>query len=234
MTAPWPVVDEDVARFSAPQSPVPSTEWDFSQVDFADDDLVAVGADLEPGTLVHAYSSGLFPMPIGRGRLGWFSPVSRGIIPLDGFHVSESLRKSARKFTVRFDTRFTEVMTACGDKKREHGWINDEFIEAYTELHRLGWAHSCEVLVDDELVGGVYGVRIRRFFAGESMFHRAHRRVESGTGGSDRFAASRWLLVVRRAVVDTSPGVTRGHLGTPAALPRNAVRGSERREWATD
>ncbi|MFM8848595.1 MAG: leucyl/phenylalanyl-tRNA--protein transferase [Actinomycetota bacterium] len=172
MTAPWPVVDEDVARFSAPQSPVPSTEWDFSQVDFADDDLVAVGADLEPGTLVHAYSSGLFPMPIGRGRLGWFSPVSRGIIPLDGFHVSESLRKSARKFTVRFDTRFTEVMAACGDKKREHGWINDEFIEAYGELHRLGWAHSCEVYRDGELVGGTYGVRVGRFFAGESMFHR--------------------------------------------------------------
>ena len=172
MTAQWPVADEDVARFTAPQRDIPDTEWDFSHVVFGDDDLIAVGADLETGTLLNAYSNGLFPMPIGRGKLGWFSPVQRGVFPIDGFHVSGSLRKHAKRFSVRFDTRFTEVMTACGDEKREHGWISDEFIVAYSELHRLGWAHSCEVLIDDELVGGVYGVRIGRFFAGESMFHR--------------------------------------------------------------
>ena len=121
MTAQWPVVDEDVARFTAPQGPIPSTDWDFSHVVFGDDDLIAVGADLEVGTLLNAYSNGLFPMPISRGKLGWFSPVQRGVIPIDGFHVSGSLRKHAKRFIVRFDTRFTEVMTACGDKKREHG-----------------------------------------------------------------------------------------------------------------
>jgi leucyl/phenylalanyl-tRNA--protein transferase len=172
MTAAWSVVDADVARFTAPQRAIPPTEWDFSGVPFGDDDLIAIGADLEVGTLLNAYSNGLFPMPLRRNELGWFSPVQRGVIPIDGFHVSASLRKHARRFTVSFDTRFTEVMTACGDKKREHGWINDEFIRAYTELHHLGWAHSCEVFADDELVGGVYGVRIGRFFAGESMFHR--------------------------------------------------------------
>ncbi len=172
MTAVWSVVDEHVARFTAPQGPIPSTDWDFSSVAFGDDDLIAVGADLETGTLLNAYSHGLFPMPISRGKLGWFSPVTRGVIPLDGFHVSTSLRKHARRFSVDFDSRFTEVMEACGDEKREHGWIDADFVDAYTELHRSGWAHSCEVLADGELVGGVYGVRIGRFFAGESMFHR--------------------------------------------------------------
>ena len=172
MSAEWPVLDEHVERFRAPQPDRPTTDWDFSSVDWGDDDLVAIGADLDTGTLINAYSHGLFPMPIGRGRLGWFSPVSRGVIPLDAFHVSASLRKSAKRFTVSFDTRFGDVMTGCADRKREHGWIDDEFIEAYTRLHRLGWAHSCEVYEQGELVGGTYGVRIGRFFAGESMFHR--------------------------------------------------------------
>ena len=172
MTADWPVVDAHVARLTAPQPALPTTEWDFAHVQFADDDLIAIGADLEVGTLLNAYSNGLFPMPLRRNELGWFSPVQRGVIPVDGFHVSSSLRKHARRFTVDFDTRFTEVMEACGDKKRKHGWINDDFIRAYSELHRRGWAHSCEVYADDQLVGGVYGVRIGRFFAGESMFHR--------------------------------------------------------------
>lgn len=172
MPAEWPVVDEHVACFTAPQNLIPATDWDFSHIVFGDDDLIAVGADLEVGTLLSAYSNGLFPMPIGRGKLGWFSPTQRGVIPMDGFHASSSVRKHAKRFAIRFDTHFTEVMTACGDQKRKHGWINDEFIAAYTELHRLGWAHSCEVFVDDELVGGVYGVRLGRFFAGESMFHR--------------------------------------------------------------
>jgi leucyl/phenylalanyl-tRNA--protein transferase len=172
MTAEWPVDPEHVARFTASQGTPPDSEWDFSRVHFDDNDLVVVGADLEVGTLLAGYSYGVFPMPLSRRRLGWFSPVSRGIIPLDGFHASRSLRKHSARFTVSFDDRFTEVMTACGDERRAHGWINADFIDAYTELHRLGWAHSCEVLLDDELVGGVYGVRIGRFFAGESMFHR--------------------------------------------------------------
>ncbi len=138
-----------------------------------DSDVVAVGADLEPGSLLAAYRGGLFPMPFQRRRIAWFSPDPRGIIPLDGLHVSRSLRKSLRKFDVSMNQRFREVMTECADPTRPGFWIDRAFIDAYTRLHELGWAHSIEVYRDDELVGGLYGVRIGGFFAGESMFHRA-------------------------------------------------------------
>ncbi len=141
------------------------------------EDLVAVGADLEPGTLLAAYRAGLFPMPVDprrrRSKMAWFSPDPRGIIPLDGLHVSRSLRKSMRHFDVRMNTRFTDVVWACGDPSRPARWITRPMVEAYTELFRLGWGHSVEVFLDDELVGGLYGLRIERFFAGEAMFHTA-------------------------------------------------------------
>jgi leucyl/phenylalanyl-tRNA--protein transferase len=138
-----------------------------------DTGLVAIGADLEPGTLLAAYRAGLFPMPVAMRRIAWFSPDPRGIIPLDGLRVSRSLRRSMRRFEVRFDTRFREVMERCADPSRPGGWITRDFVEAYTRLHGLGWAHSVEVYAEGELAGGLYGVRINGFFAGESMFHRA-------------------------------------------------------------
>jgi leucyl/phenylalanyl-tRNA--protein transferase len=130
-----------------------------------------IGADLAPGTLLAAYRTGLFPMPVRRSLLGWWSPDPRGILPLDGVRISRSLRQSRRRFEVRFDTCFRDVMLRCGDPSRPHGWITTDFVDAYAELHRLGWATSTEVFHDGELVGGLYGVRIARFFAGESMFH---------------------------------------------------------------
>ena len=135
--------------------------------------LVAVGADLEPGTLLAAYRGGLFPMPFAKRRVGWWSPDPRGVIPLDGLRVSRSLRKSSARFEIRMDTEFEQVMRRCGDPRRPHGWINEDFVRAYTRLHRMGWAHSVETWLDGRLVGGLYGVRIERFFAGESMFHEA-------------------------------------------------------------
>ena len=141
------------------------------------DDLVAIGADLEPGTLLAAYRAGLFPMPVDphrrRSKMAWFSPDPRGIIPLDGLHVSRSLRRSMGRFEVRMDTRFTEVVMACGRPNRPGRWINRAIVDAYTQLFRLGWGHSVEVYLDNELVGGLYGLRIDRFFAGEAMFHTA-------------------------------------------------------------
>jgi len=137
----------------------------------ADGDVVAVGGDLEPGTLLLAYRSGLFPMRID-GVLAWWSPDPRGVLPLEGFHASRSLRRSRRRFEVRVDTAFGDVMRGCADPRRPHGWIDESFVAAYTRLHELGHAHSVETWQDDRLVGGVYGVRIGRFFAGESMFHR--------------------------------------------------------------
>jgi len=133
--------------------------------------LVGVGADLEPGTLLAAYCGGLFPMPMRKKLIGWWSPDPRGILPLDGVIISRSLRQSCRRFEIRVDTAFPEVMRRCGDPQRPHGWINEPFIAAYTLLHQTGWAHSIEAWRDGELVGGLYGLLIGRFFAGESMFH---------------------------------------------------------------
>lgn len=135
--------------------------------------MVGLGADLEPATLLAAYRSGLFPMRLGdHGPLAWWSPDPRGVVPLDGVRVSRSLRRSRSRFEVRVDTAFVEVMRGCADPDRPNGWIDEPFVDAYTALHRLGHAHSVEVWRDGELAGGLYGVRVARFFAGESMFHR--------------------------------------------------------------
>jgi leucyl/phenylalanyl-tRNA---protein transferase len=157
----------------------PATPWRFPdltdpEVDAAlPDDLVGVGADLEPGTLLAAYRGGLFPMPGDRfGSLTWWSPVERGVLPLDGLRVSRSLARSARRMELRVDTAFDEVVEACADPRRDGGWIDEPIADAYSDLHRLGWAHSVESWVDGELVGGLYGVAIGGLFAGESMFHR--------------------------------------------------------------
>ena len=136
--------------------------------------MVGLGADLEPGTLLAAYRVGLFPMPVARGRrVAWWSPDPRGVLPLDGLRVSRSLRRSCRRYDVRFDTAFREVIAACATLDRDDGWITDDVVRSYTRLHDMGWAHSVEAWNDDgELVGGLYGVGIGGFFAGESMFHR--------------------------------------------------------------
>ena len=138
-----------------------------------------MGADLEPGTLLAAYRSGVFPMRLEvGGALGWWSPDPRGILPLDGMIVHRSLRRSARRFVVTVDVAFTDVMRGCADGRRPGGWIDESFLAAYSRLHELGWAHSVEVWREQPdtgaaLVGGIYGVAIGGLFAGESMFHRA-------------------------------------------------------------
>lgn len=136
--------------------------------------LVGVGADLLPGTLLAAYRSGMFPMPLGAsGPLGWWSPDPRGVLPLDGLRVTRSLRRSCRDYEVRVDTAFADVMAACAEPGRDGGWITPAFEAAYGELHALGWAHSVEAwTADGELAGGLYGVAVGGLFAGESMFHR--------------------------------------------------------------
>lgn len=160
---------------TVPVEPPPSP-WAFPSVDAADESgLVGVGGDLEPGTVLAAYRHGLFPMPLGgRGPLGWWSPDPRAVVPLDGLRRPRSLRRSVRRYEVRVDTAFEQVVEACGDPQRPHGWITPEIRAAYTRLHRLGWAHSVEAwsLDDGQLAGGLYGVAIGGLFAGESMFHR--------------------------------------------------------------
>jgi leucyl/phenylalanyl-tRNA--protein transferase len=170
------MMDTDRPRENGLMEPIepPPTRWRLPDPDLSDDDGIAgVGADLEPGTLLAAYRLGLFPMPLGRRSVAWFSPDPRAVLPLDRLHVSRSLRRSTTRFEVRRDTCFADVMVRCADPRRPGGWITPKFVKAYLRLHHMGWASSVECYADGELVGGLYGVRIGGFFAGESMFHTA-------------------------------------------------------------
>ncbi len=164
-------------RPAGPVEPPPTT-WTFPDPALADDDLVAVGADLAPGTVLAAYRAGLFPMPLGGNQPGgvptWWSPDPRGVLPLEGLRASRSLVRSCARFETRIDTAFEEVIDACADPRRPQGWISPEIRDAYVQLHHLGWVHSVEAwsLEDGCLAGGLYGVAIGGLFAGESMFHR--------------------------------------------------------------
>ena len=151
----------------------PPTRWRFPPVEVADEHgIVAVGGDLEPGTILAAYRQWLFPMPIGhRGPMGWWSPEPRAVLPLREVRRSRSLRRSIRRYEVRIDTGFAAVVDGCADPARPGGWITDDIRTAYLRLHELGWAHSVEVWDADGLAGGLYGVAIGGLFAGESMFH---------------------------------------------------------------
>jgi leucyl/phenylalanyl-tRNA--protein transferase len=162
---------------------------------------VGVGADLEPGTILAAYRTGLFPMPVDDGMLAWWSPEPRGVLPLDGLHVSRSLRKSCARFDVRVDTAFAEVVAACADRARVGHWISDEIAAAYVQLHRLGWAHSVEAwsVEDGRLAGGLYGIAVAGLFAGESMFHR-------------RADASKVALVALVDLLGAAAGAAEGRL----------------------
>lgn len=133
-------------------------------------------APLTPELLAAAYSRGLFPMADEDGRVLWYDPDPRGILPLDAFHVPRRLAKTVRagRLEVRVDTAFRRVMEACAAPApgRERSWISASMVDAYEALSRLGFAHSVETWADGELVGGLYGVALRGLFAGESMFSR--------------------------------------------------------------
>lgn len=135
---------------------------------------LAAGGDLEPGTILAAYRQGIFPWPDPDGRLLWWSPDPRAILPLDGFHSSRSLQRVRRRglHRVTHDRDCAGVIAGCADRP-EGTWITPAMRRAYEWLHALGWVHSVEVWDEvGELVGGVYGVAIGRFFAAESKFHR--------------------------------------------------------------
>ncbi len=137
--------------------------------------LVALGGDMSVPRLVLAYRSGLFPWTVR--PLTWWSPDPRAVFELDNFHLSRSLARTLRKgtFQVTQDVAFRQVMEGCAESApgRRTTWITAEFIQAYTCLHREGFAHSLECWQGNKLAGGIYGVAIGGFFAGESMFHRA-------------------------------------------------------------
>ena len=134
-----------------------------------------MGGDFSAPRLLLAYRSGIFPWT--DDPITWWSPDPRAILELDRFHVSESLARVIRKgvFAITIDRAFRQVVEGCAAPAagREHTWISRNFIEAYTRLHKKGHAHSVECWMGKQLIGGIYGVSIGGFFAGESMFHRA-------------------------------------------------------------
>jgi leucyl/phenylalanyl-tRNA---protein transferase len=153
-------------------TPLDNSVWDFpSPEQMPKDDLVSLGADLKPETLIDSYKNGIFPMHI-QIEIGWWSPQQRGILPLNKINISSSLKKSMKKYFVTFDQDFDSVIDGCGDDKRPKRWINKDIKTAYKKLFELGYVHSVEVWnKKDELVGGLYGVEVNGLFAGESMFH---------------------------------------------------------------
>lgn len=158
-----------------PEEP-PPTPWLFPDPERSDsDDLVAIGADLEPGTLLAAYRAGLFPLPSPHPGEppSWYSPRRRGVLPLAQLRVSRSLRRVTGRFEITVNRAFADVLAGCADPSRPDGWIDPAIAAAYQRLHQLGWAHSVETWLHGELVGGLYGIQIGGLFAGESMFHRA-------------------------------------------------------------
>jgi len=158
-----------------PVEPPPSPWAMPSALGASAEGLVGFGADLTPGTLLAGYRAGLFPMPVAPGGpMGWWSPDPRAVLPTGGLRVSRSLRRSCARYEVRVDTAFAEVVAACADPARPHGWISEDIQRAYRVLHAQGWAHSVEAwsLDDGTLAGGLYGVGVGGLFAGESMFHR--------------------------------------------------------------
>lgn len=174
-TAPriWPV-----AGVTRPPTPVGPSEWDFpdARTKTKRNGLLATGADLAPETLVHAYRNGVFPWPHDNAPLPWFSPNPRGVLPLDRFYRSKSLRQRLQRcgWTSTIDADFPGVMERCSVRlDGESTWITDAMRTAYLRLHQLGWAHSVEIWDGEELVGGCYGILLGAVFTGESMFHRA-------------------------------------------------------------
>jgi leucyl/phenylalanyl-tRNA--protein transferase len=137
--------------------------------------------DLTPDLLLNAYCQGIFPMAEDDGALAWYDPDPRAVLPLASFHVPRSLKRRMRKqdYEITINSGFREVMVQCAapDTGRESTWISEELIDLYTQIHDMGYAHSIETWMQGQLVGGVYGVSIGGFFAGESMFSRV-------TGGS--------------------------------------------------
>jgi len=133
---------------------------------------------LDPETLLTAYAQGAFPMASRDGSIRWYTADPRGILPLDAFHVPGTLRQLVKKtpeaggFEVVINRDFIATMRGCMEAREGGTWISDELVNAYTQLHRIGYAHSVECYRGGQLAGGLYGVSLGAAFFGESMFHR--------------------------------------------------------------
>jgi len=150
--------------------------FDFPSLDMMNDDLVAVGGDFNLQRLINAYENGIFPWFIDEyNHIHWFSPQKRMVLYPEDFKLTKSLKRTINNkgFVVKSNTCFEEVIKNCSNIKRKHEddtWIDENFIIAYTNLHKIGIAQSIEVFLDEKLVGGLYGLVINNIFCGESMF----------------------------------------------------------------
>ena len=151
------------------------TYYSFPDPEKWHDDIISIGGNLSPGMLLSAYEQGIFPWYNPGDPVLWQSPNPRCVIFPDSLHISSSMQKILKKnvFQITFDKDFLGVMKGCAEMvrpKQDGTWVSNDFIEAYTRLHNLGWAHSAEAWQDGVLVGGCYGVLMGRCFIGESMF----------------------------------------------------------------
>lgn len=148
--------------------------FEFPDVNFANNDgLLAIGGDLSSERLLCAYQQGIFPWFNANEPIAWYSPDPRMVITKDKLKVSKNLNKQLNTFEVKVNQNFPAVIEACAKIKRNEQdgtWIHEEMIEAYTQLHQLGFAHSIETYKNNKLVGGLYGVALGEVFFGESMF----------------------------------------------------------------
>lgn len=174
----------------------------FPPVELADENgLLAVGGDLEIESLLLAYQSGIFPWPISEEYpIAWFSPNPRGIIPAENLHLSKSFIKLLKKtnFSITLNQHFDQVIYHCAYVKNRKGqngtWITPEVIAAYQNLHRAGHAYSVEVHLNNELVGGLYGVHVNNFFCGESMYF--------SESGASKVAIAFWVRHLLQYQID--------------------------------
>ena len=148
----------------------------FPPVEGAEDGIVAIGGDLSSERLLLAYHCGIFPWYSKEEPIIWHSPAERFILMLDNLHISKSMKRvlNSNRFSITFDADFSFVIKQCAavERKNQDGtWITNEMIDAYLELHNLGYAHSVEVWKDEKIVGGLYGVSLGKVFFAESMFH---------------------------------------------------------------
>lgn len=152
--------------------------FNFPSLEMMNDDLVAIGGDFHPQRIINAYENGIFPWFIDEyNHIHWYCPKERMILYPNEMKVSKSLKKSIKNkgFVVKTNENFQEVMKNCANIKRKHEddtWIDENFIQAYTNLFDLGYAYSIETYLDDKLVGGLYGLLINDVFCGESMFSK--------------------------------------------------------------
>ncbi len=150
--------------------------FDFPTLEMMNNDLVAVGGDFHPQRLISAYENGVFPWFIDEyNHIHWYSPNDRMVLLPNEFKISKSLKKSIKNkgFVIKSNENFEEVIKNCANIKRKHEdetWISEEFIQAYTNLFNLGYVFSIECYLNDELVGGLYGLLVNGIFCGESMF----------------------------------------------------------------